>query len=405
LDLVVGGVFVLVYTGMVLGELPRLRVDRAGIALVGAIVLVATGRLTTTAAWGAIDVPTIILLVAMMIVSGQLRLAGFYTLVTRRLSGPHSPTTLLALVVVASGVLSAVLANDIVCLAMAPLLIDVCARRRLDPIPYLLALACASNVGSAATLIGNPQNMLIGQALQLSFTRYLVEGGPPALVGLLLVWLVIAWIYRGQWTRDSAPDDAHAIPVDRWQVTKGLAVVVGIVLAFLFTPWPRDVVALVGAGALIVSRKMASREMLSQIDWHLLVLFVGLFVVNRAVAQAGLVSYFLMMSRMSGLDLTNPASLFAVAAVLSNIVSNVPAVMLLLPAARADIAGPVLALASTFAGNLVVAGSVANIIVVDQAKRRGVAIKGKTHWKVGIPVTLLTLAVAALWLWFLSAPG
>ena len=404
MDPIVGIVFVLVYTGMFLGELPRLRLDRAGIALVGAIALVVTGRINTAAAWGAIDVPTILLLTALMIVSGQLRLSGFYTIVTQRLvEANHSPMVFLALIIATAGVLSAVLANDIVCLAMAPLLVAACARRSLDPIPYLLALACASNVGSAATLIGNPQNMLIGQTLGLSFTRYLVEGGPPAIAGLLVIWIVIVFVYRGRWTRETAYADPHAIPIDRWQVGKGLTVVVGIVLAFLLTPWPREVVALAGAALLMVSRKMASRAMLAQIDWHLLVLFVGLFVVNRAVAQAGLVSYYLMLSRMMGVDVTSPPILFAGTAVLSNIVSNVPAVMLLLPAARTEIAGPILALASTFAGNLLIVGSIANIIVVDQARQHGQVIKARTHARVGIPVTVMTLAVAALWLWVLSA--
>jgi Na+/H+ antiporter NhaD/arsenite permease-like protein len=404
LDPVVATVFVLVYTGMFLGELPRLRLDRAGIALVGAIALVVTGRISTTAAWSAIDVPTILLLTALMIVSAQLRLSGFYTLVTRRLAeADHSPRVFLALVILAAGVLSAVLANDIVCMAMAPLLMAACARRGLDPIPYLLALACASNVGSAATLIGNPQNMLIGQTLSLSFAGYLVEGGPPAIAGLLVIWLVIVVVYRGRWTRATSYTDPHAIPIDRWQVGKGLAVVVGIVLAFLIIPWPREVVALAGAAFLMVSRKMASRAMLAQIDWHLLVLFVGLFVVNRAVAQAGLVSYYLMLSRMIGADVTSPPILFAGTAVLSNVVSNVPAVMLLLPAARTELAGPILALASSFAGNLLIVGSIANIIVVDQAKQHGQVIKARTHARVGVPVTLITLAVAALWLWVLSA--
>jgi Na+/H+ antiporter NhaD/arsenite permease-like protein len=389
---------------MFLGELPRLRLDRAGIALVGAIALVVTGRISTTAAWSAIDVPTILLLTALMIVSGQLRLSGFYTRVTQRLAeANHSPLVFLALVILTAGVLSAVLANDIVCLAMAPLLIAACARRGLDPIPYLLALACASNTGSAATLIGNPQNMLIGQTLHLSFGRYLVEGGPPAIAGLLVIWIVIAWVYRARWQRETSYTDPHAIPIDRWQVGKGLAVAVGIVLAFLLTPWPREVVALAGAAVLMVSRKMASRPMLAQIDWHLLVLFVGLFVVNRAVAQAGLVSYYLMLSRMIGADVTSPPILFVGTAALSNVVSNVPAVMLLLPAARTELAGPILALASTFAGNLLIVGSIANIIVVDQAKHHGQVIKARTHARVGVPVTLITLAVAALWLWGLSA--
>jgi Na+/H+ antiporter NhaD/arsenite permease-like protein len=240
--------------------------------------------------------------------------------------------------------------------------------------------------------------MLIGQTLQLPFSGYLLDGGVPALAGLAVVWVVIRATYRGHWRRDGPPVTVDAPPLDRWQTTKGLAVAGAVMTAFLFTSWPREIVALAGAGVLLVSRQMASREMLGLVDWHLLVLFIGLFVVNRAIAQSGLVSGLLMMSRMAGADLTHPPVLFGAAAVLSNLVSNVPAVMLLLPAARDALAGAVLALSSTLAGNLLIVGSIANIIVIDQAARFGIGIDWRTHARVGVPVTLVTLALAGAWL-------
>lgn len=326
-------------------------------------------------------------------------MGGFYAAATRRLGvREHSPPVLLALVVLTSGGLSALLANDIVCLAMAPVLIELCARKQLNPVPYLLGLACASNVGSAGTLIGNPQNMLIGEVLDLSFAAYLVDGGVPAALGLGLTWVIVGAVYRGRWHANIMLPAIEAPPFDRWQTLKGVLVVTGIVGAFLFTAWPREIVALAGAGVLLVSTRMASRDMLGLVDWHLLVLFAGLFVVNTAVAQSGLLSGLFMGLRNAGVDVANPATLFGVAAVLSNLVSNVPAVMLLLPAARHDVAGPVLALSSTLAGNLLIVGSIANLIVVDQAKQLGVRIDWRTHARVGIPVTLATLAAAAAWL-------
>lgn len=403
MDPVIVAVFVLVYAGMVLGELPGLALDRTGIALLGAIAIVATDRLSLAAAWAAIDVPTIALLLGLMVISAQFRLGGFYTALTRRLgAGDHTPERLLALVVLASGGLSAVLANDIVCLAMAPVLVEICARRRLDPVPYLLALACASNVGSAATLIGNPQNMLIGQSLRLSFAGYLGQGGVPALAGLVIVWAAIRWGYRGRWTGGGPVPDIQAPPFDRWQTLKGLIVVTAVMAAFLVAPWPREVVALTAAGVLLLSRRMASRDVLGLVDWQLLVLFAGLFVVNAALAESGFLGFLLTMFRMAGLDLANPAALFGVTAVLSNLVSNVPAVMLLLPGARHELAGPILALSSTLAGNLLIVGSIANIIVVDQAARLGITIDWRTHARIGVPVTLLTLALAAGWLVIVS---
>jgi Na+/H+ antiporter NhaD/arsenite permease-like protein len=247
-------------------------------------------------------------------------------------------------------------------------------------------------------LIGNPQNMLIGQALQLSFAGYLLDGGVPAIIGLGIVWAVLALLYRGRWDAVAHVVDVDSPPYDRWHTAKGAAVTTAIVLAFLLTDWPREIVALAGAGILLISRRMASREMLGLVDWHLLVLFISLFVVNRAMMQSGLVGSLLMMARTAGADLTNPAILFGVTAVLSNLVSNVPAVMLLLPAASDALSGAVLALSSTLAGNLIIVGSIANIIVVDQAARFGVVIDWRTHARVGIPVTLLTLAIAAAWL-------
>jgi Na+/H+ antiporter NhaD/arsenite permease-like protein len=402
-DYVVVGVFVLVYLGMVLGELPGLKLDRTGIALLGAIVLVASERLTLDEAWAAIDVPTMALLLGLMVVSAQFRLGGFYTAVTRRLgASDHTPRGLLALVIVTAGGLSAVLANDIVCLAMAPVLVEGCARRGLNPVPYLIALACASNVGSAATLIGNPQNMLIGEVLGLSFARYLRDGGVPALVGLGVVWTVIGRAWQERWHRPMVVPEVAVPPYDRWQTLKGLLVLTAVMGAFLFTNWPREEVALAAAGIILVSTQMASREMLGLVDWHLLVLFAGLFIVNAAVAQSGVLGGVLMTFRMASVDLAHPGVLFGVTAVLSNLVSNVPAVMLLLPVASHELAGPVLALASTLAGNLLIVGSIANLIVVDQARRLGVEIDWRTHARLGIPITLATLALAAAWLYFIA---
>lgn len=402
MDLLVLSIFVLVYIGMILGEIPGLALDRSGIALLGAIAVLASGRLTLEEAALAVDAHTIALLFGLMVISAQFRLGGFYTETVRRIAAHSAGTDALLLgVIIAAGVLSSLLANDIVCLAMAPMLIEVCARRQLSPIPFLLALACASNVGSAATLIGNPQNMFIGEALQLPFAGYLLDGGPPAAIGLVVTWLIIRWQWRGRWAEASQVriDRRQPPPFDGWQTAKGLLLLAAIVAVFLFTTWPRDIVALTAAGVLLLSRRMASREMVGLVDWHLLVLFIGLFVVNDAVDRAGLLREMYAGLATTGIDLRRPEWLFAVTPVLSNVVSNVPAVMLLLPASSGPQAGAVLALASTFAGNLLIVGSIANIIVVEQARARGVAIDWRLHARTGAPVTLATLVMAAVWLW------
>ncbi|SPF38553.1 Na+/H+ antiporter NhaD-like permease [Syntrophobacter sp. SbD1] len=403
MDAVVLAVFAGVYAGMMLGGIPWSALDRAGVALLGAIALVATHKISPEAAWEAVNVPTISLLFGFMVVSSQLRLSGFYTRLGHRLASLQvSPRTLLALLVGVVGLLSAVLANDIVCcLAMTPVLIEGCARRGLDPIPYLLGLACAANVGSAATLIGNPQNMLIGQALHVPFTGYLLLASPPVIAGLIAVWLVISYCSAGKWTRPVPVPKVSENHFNTWQAGKGLGVVTLLVLAFLFTSWPQDVLALCAAGALLSSRRMASHDLLRLVDWEILVLFIGLFIVNHVIETSGLLSVFFGILQDLGIHLKSLPWLFGVTVLLSNLVSNVPAVMLLLPVATHSTAGPALALASTLAGNLLLFGSIANIIVAEQASKLDVHISWKMHARIGVPVTLSTLAMAAGWLWLL----
>jgi Na+/H+ antiporter NhaD/arsenite permease-like protein len=203
------------------------------------------------------------------------------------------------------------------------------------------------------------------------------------------------------------PVPAHGAPaprVDRWQTAKGLAIAAAVFILFIAAPLPRAVVALTAAGLLMLSRKLHSHKMLGLVDWQLLVLFVGLFVVNHALDKTGITHRVVADLAAAGIDLQQPGPLFVAGFVLSNIVSNVPAVMLLLPVATHELAGPLLALSCTLAGNLLIVGSIANIIVVDAAHRRGIHIDWKRHARVGVPVTLATLAIAWAWLWWRVLP-
>jgi Na+/H+ antiporter NhaD/arsenite permease-like protein len=398
-------VFGLVYVGMVLGGLPLLQLDRTGVALLGAIAVVAGGALTVEEAARAVHLPTVLLLFAFMIMSAQMQLGGFYDWVTLRVAGLDvSPPLLLAVLIAAAGLLSAVFSNDVVCLAVAPVLVQACLRRGLNPLPFALALACAANIGSAATLIGNPQNMLIGQSLAMSFVGYAVDAALPVLLGLALTWALVVLGARGRWHLEPRSgvvlQESITQPLSRWQTAKGLGVALAVLLAFLFSPWPHEVVALVGAGLLLLSRRLHSSRVLGLVDWQLLVLFVGLFVVNAALERTGEPARWVAAAAAHGVQLEQPSTLFAAVFVLSNLVSNVPAVMLLLPVAQHPMAGTLLALVSTFAGNLFIVGSIANIIVVDAARRQGVAINWRQHAALGIPVTLCTLAMVAVYLWW-----
>jgi Na+/H+ antiporter NhaD/arsenite permease-like protein len=398
-------IFAVVYLGMILGGLPFLQLDRTGVALLGAIALVAIGDLTPQQAALAIHLPTLLLLFSFMVISAQMRLGGFYAWVTQRIAAlALAPPALLAVVIAVVAALSAVFSNDVVCLAIAPVLADGCLRRGLDPVPFLLALACAANIGSAATLIGNPQNMLIGQVLKLPFGAYFVEAIVPVAAGLIALWIVLAWQTRGRWRTARAVEpstlaahEAGYPPFDRWQTAKGLSVAGALIVVFLATDLPHDVAALTGAGLLLLSRRLHSTAMLGQVDWELLILFIGLFVVNHALQETGLAAQAVQWLAAQGVPLAEPAPLFVVTLVLSNVVSNVPAVMLLLPAATEPFSGPLLALVSTFAGNLFIVGSIANLIVVDAARKQGIAIDWRRHLRTGLPVTAATLAITAAW--------
>ncbi|MDP3167516.1 MAG: anion transporter [Hydrogenophaga sp.] len=410
-------IFAIVYLGMFLGGLPRLKLDRSGVALLGAIAVIALAGLPVEDAARAIDLPTIVLLFAFMVVSAQMRLGGFYGAVTRRVGAMPLPRSgLLAALILVAGALSAVFSNDIVCLAMTPVVARLCLQRGINPLPFLIGLACAANIGSAATLIGNPQNMLIGSVLQLPFAGYVRQALPPVLISLVVLW---GWLGLGRGAMGGA-GSPHPRPLpegegvnspgveepafDSWQTAKGLVVAGALMLIFLFTDWPRDVAALVGAGVLLLSRRLHTSHFMGLVDWPLLILFMGLFVVNHAFESTGLAAQAVAWLGAQGVHLVDPGPLLVASAVLSNLVSNVPAVMLLLPhlGGSGEQAGVMLALVTTFAGNLLLVGSIANLIVADLARQQGIVIDWKRHAVTGIPVTLATLVVVWGWMRFVN---
>ncbi len=296
----------------------------------------------------------------------------------------------------------AFLTNDVVAVAMTPVILAIALRRGMNPVPFLLAIALAANAGSVATIIGSPQNMLIAQRLDLTFAGYLGYAAVPALLSLAVVWGVLALIYRGRWDLDQQAQASSApLPepsLERWETAKGLLVLAFILYAFVFTGWDRGMVATVAGVLMLFNARFVSRTMLERVDWDLLILFVGLFIVNGAFADAGLSDQLVAALQQWGVNLHHGDVLFAVTAVLSDIASNVPTVMLLLPFAGHDpLAGPLMALASGLASNLIIIGSLANIIVVDAAAARGLRISFWDFAKVGLPVSLITLAIAYLW--------
>ncbi|MGQ9724509.1 MAG: SLC13 family permease [Tepidimonas sp.] len=403
-------VFLIVYLGMFLGGLPRLRLDRTGVAVLGAIAMIAVNGWTVSEAASAIDLPTLVLLFAFMLVSAQMRLGGFYTAVTRAVGAwPLPPVALMGALLGVVAALSAVFSNDVVCLAVTPVIVRIAWRRGWDPVPWLVGVACASNIGSAATLIGNPQNMLIGSVMGVPFGAYLRAALPPVLLALLGLWGLLAWRLRAhrhpavEPAAVAAADNGPAL--DRWQAAKGLFVAGTLLVVFLFTDWPREVAALVAAGVLLLSRRLHSSQVMGQVDWPLLLLFAGLFIVNHGFEGTGLSARVVALLAAQGITLADPVVLALASVTLSNLVSNVPAVMLLLPHLGDHAQAVTLALASTYAGNLLLVGSIANLIVADLAGRDGIVIDWRRHAAIGLPATALSLVAWWGWHWATAVPG
>jgi Na+/H+ antiporter NhaD/arsenite permease-like protein len=398
-------VLVLTYFGMAAGRIAWLQVDRTGIALLAVIALLVSGQVTLDDVGTNVDLPTLALLFAMMIISAQFAESGFIDLCARTITGTRRGTAaLLGLTVGIAGGLSAVLANDILIITIAPLLIVGARARGLDPRPFAIALAAATNAGSAATLIGNPQNMLLGAVGRLGFWKFFTICAVPALFSLATVFVVVWLQWRSRIEAGDPPDPVNLPPVvshplDRNQTIKG-AVALGALLLLFLTPLPREIGALMIAAVLLANRKITSRTMIATVDWPLLLLVACLFAITGTLNQAGIAGRlfgFLGDYRL----LPNNLLLLAPFSVLtSNAIGSLPTAMLLLqvwplPPPHVLYA---LALLSTLAGNLLLSGSLTNVLIAERAERMGAPLSFRDHARAGIPIGLISLTFAILWL-------
>ncbi|EMT6576592.1 MULTISPECIES: SLC13 family permease [Providencia] len=403
-------VFLLVYIAMGFGKLPGFKVDRTGAAVIGALAMMAIGSITPPHAWNAIDYRTIGMLFGLMVVSASFVVSGFYSWTANRVAILKvSPPTLLAVLILVGGFLSALLTNDVVVVAMTPLLVSISLSRGLNPIPFLLGFCFAANNGAAGSLIGSPQNMIAAQGLDISFVGLLQASAIPALLSLPLTWLVLVWLYRNRWylTKENTlttPPQTTQETLNVWETAKAGVITFAVIIAFIVTDIPKELIALTAAGFLLLNRSIASSDMLKLVDGNLLLLIMGLFVVNAAFAATGLPQQLLTDLRSYGVDLNNPLALFLVTGVLSTIVGNNPSVMLLVPFltpdGNADSLGAALVLGSGFSSNLLVFGSLAGIIVVEQSAAYGVKISFSEFSKSGGIVALLCMLLAAAWIIF-----
>ena len=394
-------IFALTYGGISLGRIPGLRLDRAGIALAGAALMMAVGAIAPEEAYRAVNLDTLALLLGMMIIVAHLRLSGFFRLVTSwALAHAHSPLILLATIAITAAAFSAFLVNDAVCLVMAPLVLEVTRVLRRDPIPYLLAVALASNIGSVATITGNPQKMIVGAVSGIPYTAFAAALAPIAIAGVAVAIIVLAALWLREF-RQAAPLAAKppSPRVHKPQLFKAVLVTFGVIAAF-FAGVPVAMAAFLGGALLLVTRAIKAHKVYQEIDGALLLMFAGLFVVVAAAEKVLLTPE--LVSAVQAFHFANSYVLTAHTAVLSNIISNVPAVLALKPfvlgLADQHRIWLVIAMSSTLAGNLTPVGSVANLIVAERARAAGLHISLWTYCRAGIPIAVITLALGAWWL-------
>jgi len=364
--------------------------------------MVLSGALPLQDAYKAVDLETIALLLGMMIVVASLRLSGFFAFATIWvMARARRSLILLTAIVATSGFFSAFLVNDAICLVLTPLVLDLTIALRRRPAPYLLAVAMASNVGSTATITGNPQNIMIGGFSHIPYARFALALAPIAAIGLVITAALIALVYWSEFTGDTRLEAPRprGVVVNRVLVIRAVAATLVMIALFFFGVIPAKAAIIIG-GLLLLTRRVKSRRVYADIDWSLLLMFAGLFIIVAGAQHALLTSD--VVAAVGRLHLDRIPVLTAVTAVLSNLVSNVPAVLMLKPFVAAlpdhDKAWLTIAMASTLAGNFTVLGSIANLIVVQRAEASGVTISFWDYFRVGAPLTLITLALGTLWL-------
>ncbi len=390
-------------SGIALGSLPWLRMNRATISLVGATFLVLTGAISLEDAYNSIDLDTITLLLGMMIININLGISGFFNLISANIIHlSKTPKELLFLIILSSGFLSSLFLNDTICIMLTPLIIEITIQLKRNPVPYLIALATSANIGSVATIIGNPQNMIIGMSSKIPFLDFTLAMLVPAISSLIFLYLVMLIIYRKEFinTRfEHQPEYRYRIytPLLNKCIFSGILFIVMIIIGY-----PLPLSALTSASILLITRRLKPQRVFVEIDWALLVFFASLFIISGSIEKNELSKKLFSVIQPLAYGSSGWFALYS--AVLSNIVSNVPAVMLFKPLinhfANPEKAWLILAMSSTFAGNLTLIGSVANLIVAESAKKEGIKIDFFEYLKVGVIITIISIIFGTIYLDF-----
>lgn len=400
-------IFVLTYIGIIFTRLPKINIDRPSAAFFGAVAMILTGILPFDEAIEAIDFNTIALLLGMMIIITTLQLDGFFSLIaSKTISWSKTQHRLLVIVVFVTGLASAFLVNDAVVLLFTPVIIAICRSSQVNPVPYLIAEILASNAGSAMTMTGNPQNMFIGMNSGIPYGIFLVKLLPVSLLSMVVIIFVMRFLYPASFKtklpmRFNGADFQYQYASMKFSVP----IFLGVVVLFFFSRALHlsiPVIALAGASLVLIFGKIKPSKVVKNVDWVLLLFFASLFIVVEGAVRTGLMDPFLQQKVIES-DLTGIAALHGLSLLLSQIVSNVPYTVMMLPLMKAGMANDILwlslASASTLAGNATIIGAMANLIVIESAEREKVAIGFREFFKAGIITTLLTLVLSVLILW------
>ena len=404
-------ILVLTYIGVSFTQLPHINLDRPAAALTGGLLMVLAGVLTFNQAIASIDFHTITLLLGMMLLMSALQQADFFNVIAARsIALAARPWQLLLAIILVTALGSAFMVNDVVVLLFTPVVIAACRLLDRNPTPYLLAEAMASNIGSVATEIGNPQNMLIGVTSGIPFGRFVMYLLPVAVISTAILFITVFVFYRSNLRVDFQTDKLKhqtlsviaglPTPAARKRLLLFTLPVFGLTIVFLFISSfvgvTVSIVALAGGIAAVLFSGIRPSKLIKTVDWSLLLFFCGLFVVIGGAQQAGVLNIFMNTLNVQD-SIAGIASMHVFSAVVSQLVSNVPLTMLVIPVIKGvpgDVLWVSLASGSTLGGNATIIGAVANIIVVEQAYSQGVKLGWWEFSKVGIVVTALTIAAS-----------
>ena len=403
-------IFIITYIGIIFTRLPRMNIDRPSAAFFGAVAMILFGVLTFDEAIHAIDFNTIALLLGMMIIISTLEIDGFFEwIATRTLAIADTPFKLLVVLSFTTGIASAFLVNDAVVLLFTPVIIGMCLSLRLNPIPFLIAEILSSNIGSAMTITGNPQNMLIGINSGISYGQFLLFLFPVSLLGMIVVVFAVKWFYPNVIT-PQFPEKEFKTSKEVLEKQNGRhynyrsmkfsvpIFILVIVLFFLSRPLKLSIplIALLGASLILILGRIKPSQVIRQVDWVLLLFFASLFVVVHGIEKVGLMEHLLNHVKLTE-TVAGLAGIHAISLLLSQIVSNVPFTVVMLPLmknANSEILWLALASASTLAGNATIIGAMANLIVIESAESKGVKIKFIEFFRIGIVVTILSMLLS-----------